>query len=106
MSSDIPAPAPAVERRRRRTPRLIAAMAGVIFGGWCAWSWWHRGRESTDDAQVEGRIISVASRVSGQVAKVLVIDNQIVAPGDLLVELDAEEYQAKLDAAKADVAAA
>src|SRR5262245_36281511 len=45
---------------------------------------------STDDAYVNGHVTFVASRVTGQVARVLVDDNYRVRKGDLLVELDKE----------------
>ena len=68
---------------------------------------------STDDAYVNGHVTYVAPRVSGQVAKVFVEDNNVVRKGDLLVELDSEPYQVQLniaqaavDAAKADLVAA
>lgn len=64
------------------------------------------GRESTDDAQVEGRVINVSPRVQGQVAKVLVADNQIVEEGDPIVQLDPTDFQVRVDAAKADLSAA
>jgi membrane fusion protein (multidrug efflux system) len=64
------------------------------------------GRESTDDAYVEGRVVSVAARTGGQVTKVLVADNQQVNAGDPLVELDSVELEARLAAANADLAAA
>ncbi len=64
--------------------------------------------KSTDDAFVEGHIISVAPRVSGPVTKLLIEDNQEVKKGDLLLEIDPNDYevklkqtQAKLDEAKA-----
>ena len=44
--------------------------------------------ESTDDAFIAGHIISVAPRISGQVAAVYVVDNQLVRSNDLLVEID------------------
>ena len=44
--------------------------------------------ESTDDAFIAGHIVSVAPRVSGQVAAVYVVDNQMVRSNDLLVEID------------------
>jgi len=44
--------------------------------------------ESTDDAFIAGHIISVAPRISGQVAAVYVVDNQMVRSNDLLVEID------------------
>ncbi len=64
------------------------------------------GRESTDDAQLEGRVANVSPRVYGQVAKVLVQDNQLVKAGDVLVELDRKDLDAKLELAKADVLSA
>lgn len=64
------------------------------------------GKESTDDAQVEGHVASVAPRVAGQVARVLVQDNQAVKAGDVLLELDDRDQQARLAAARADLAAA
>jgi len=68
---------------------------------------------STDDAFVNGHVTFVAARVRGQVARVLVDDNNRVRRGDLLVELDKEPYQtavavkrAAVDTAKADLQAA
>jgi membrane fusion protein, multidrug efflux system len=65
---------------------------------------------STDDAFVNGHVTFVAARVSGQVSRVLVDDNNRVQKGDLLVELDKEPYriavaekQAAVDVAKADL---
>jgi membrane fusion protein, multidrug efflux system len=57
--------------------------------------------ESTDDAFIDGSIISVSPRVAGHVARVWVTDNQKVKAGDLLVELDPRDFQARLDAARA-----
>ena len=92
--------------RRKRTPFLIAGLsaAAVLVSG--AWYLLHLGRESTDDAQVEGRVTSVSPRVAGQVLRVRVEDNQVVDAGEVLVELDPADYAAKLDAARADLAAA
>ncbi len=64
------------------------------------------GTETTDDAQIEGHLVNVASRVGGQVSKVLVKDNQLVEEGDVIVELDDADYQAKLLGARADLASA
>jgi membrane fusion protein (multidrug efflux system) len=68
---------------------------------------------STDDAYVNGHVTFVAPRVAGQVAHVLVDDNNRVRKGDLLVELDKEPYQvqvgiaqAALDAAQTDLISA
>jgi membrane fusion protein (multidrug efflux system) len=62
--------------------------------------------ESTDDAEVDGHLNAVSSRINGTVTKVYVEDNQSVAAGQLLVELDPRDYQTALDQAKASYAAA
>ena len=61
---------------------------------------------STDDAYVNGHVTYVAPRVPGQVARVLVSDNNRVRRGDLLVQLDREPYQVQLDIKKAAVVGA
>ena len=61
---------------------------------------------STDDAYVNGHVTLVAPRVPGQVARVLVSDNNRVKKGDLLVQLDREPYQVQLDIKKAAVVGA
>ncbi len=63
-------------------------------------------RESTDDAQVDGHITPVASKIYGRVAKVLVDDNEPVKVGQVLVRIDPADYQAALDQAKAALARA
>ena len=49
-------------------------------------------QESTDDAFIEGHVVSVAPRVAGQVLTVHVLDNQMVRSNDLLVEIDPANY--------------
>jgi membrane fusion protein (multidrug efflux system) len=61
---------------------------------------------STDDAYVNGHVTFVAPRVPGYVVRVLVDDNNRVHKGDLLVELDKEPYQVKVDIAQAAVGVA
>jgi membrane fusion protein (multidrug efflux system) len=69
---------------------------------------WRRlaGRESTDDAQIDGHINPVASRVGGTVLEVLVDDNQEVKAGTLLVRIDPRDYEIALERATAELAAA
>lgn len=52
--------------------------------------------KSTDDAFVEGHIITVAPRVSGPVIELYIDDNQEVKKGDLLLKIDPEDYEVKL----------
>jgi membrane fusion protein, multidrug efflux system len=58
--------------------------------------------ESTDDAEVDGHINSISTRISGHVLKLNVLDNQYVQAGTVLVEIDPADYQVAYDRAKAD----
>ncbi len=111
---EVPAPAPETPAaaparpgfRQRRSTQVFAGLLGLaVVGALGAWVLGH-GKESTDDAQVEGRVVSISPRVSGQVEKVLVIDNQSVKQGDLLVQLDTRDLDAKLASARADLESA
>jgi membrane fusion protein (multidrug efflux system) len=53
--------------------------------------------ESTDNAFVDGHIVSISPKVSGQISNVLVEDNQDVKKGDLLVTIDPNDYQARVN---------
>ena len=61
---------------------------------------------STDDAYVSGHVTFVAPRVAGQVARVVVDDNNRVRKGDLLVQLDPEPFRVQVDIARAAVSVA
>ena len=70
-------------------------------------------QEATDDAQVEADVVPIAARVSGQIAKRLVEDNQRVKKGDPLVQIDDADFaargkqaEAELDTTRAQAAAA
>jgi membrane fusion protein (multidrug efflux system) len=83
---------------------------GLILGGFVLvavclglFLYFHN-RESTDDAQVDGHITPVASKIYGRVAKVPVDDNQAVKAGQVLVQIDPADYQAAVDQAKAALA--
>jgi membrane fusion protein (multidrug efflux system) len=60
----------------------------------------------TDNAFIEARIVSVSSKVSGTVTRVLVNDNQPVKQGDLLLEIDPRDYQVRIAKAAAGVGVA
>jgi len=62
--------------------------------------------ESTDDAFIEGDVTPIAPQVAGRVLRLLVTDNQSVNQGDVLLEIDPSDYQAKLDQERANLAAA
>jgi len=58
--------------------------------------------EDTDDAQVDGNVISISPRITGHVIKLDIVDNQYVQPGTVLVEIDPADYQTAYQQAKAD----
>lgn len=62
--------------------------------------------ESTDDAFIDGHIMSLAPKVAGQVENVLVEDNQAVKAGDLLLELDSRDLAAQAEQKRAALKAA
>lgn len=89
-----------------RVQRLLAAAGALVLAGVIALLLYYHNRESTDDAQVDGHITPLASKVYGRVAQVLVDDNQAVKAGQVLVKIDPRDYQAALDQAKASLALA
>ncbi|MSO56790.1 MAG: HlyD family secretion protein [Acidobacteria bacterium] len=80
----------------------IAALA-IVFIAAAAY-WFYSGRESTDDAQVDGHITQTAARVGGAIRSINVKDNQRVKMGDVLVEIVSDEYQIAVDRAAAELA--
>jgi membrane fusion protein, multidrug efflux system len=90
---------------------VLALAAVLIFG--VPWIRLMLNTVSTDDAYVNGHVTFVAARVSGQIARVLVDDNNRVHKGDLLAQLDKEPFEdavavkrAAVDTAEADLQAA
>ena len=62
---------------------------------------YYSNRVSTDDAQVDGHVVPIASKVYGTVAAVMIKDNEPVKQGQVLVRIDPRDYQARVDQAKA-----
>ncbi|EJC71872.1 multidrug resistance efflux pump [Rhizobium leguminosarum bv. trifolii WSM2012] len=100
---------PAVRKRRGRG-LLLGATAVVLIaaGAYYGHDYWTAGRFhiSTDDAYVKADNTTVAPKVSGYLAEVLVSDNQLVKAGQPLARIDDRDFKAALDQASADVAAA
>ena len=89
----------------RERVRGILTVAGIVLAIAAVGAWWHyRGRETTDNAQIDGHITPVASRVGGTVLEVKVSDNQPVAAGAVLVQVDPRDYEVALARAQADLA--
>ncbi|PYR38446.1 MAG: HlyD family secretion protein [Acidobacteria bacterium] len=77
---------------------LVLGTAGAYF--------YFSGRVSTDDAQVDAHIAPVAAKVGGNIAEILVADNQVVKAGQVLLRIDPRDYKAHLDQVCAQLAAA
>ncbi len=79
---------------------VVAAIAGGVY-----WYLQSQGFESTDDAQIEGHLDSISSRISGTVTYInpKVENNQMVDAGMLLMELDPRDFEAELEQAKANL---
>ncbi len=114
MADPTPTPAPeknepaeteieAPKSRRRGIVVAVVLVVALIGLG----VWWHSTfSEDTDDAQVDGHIIQVSSRISGQILKVDVEENQLVKAGDPIAELDPSDYQVAVENAEAALASA
>jgi membrane fusion protein (multidrug efflux system) len=92
--------------RRRRWRRWllwgILLLIVVAIAIWGVRKWiYSRHHESTDDAQVSGRLVPVLTRVAGSVAAVYVQDNDHVRGGQLLVQLEEPELRHALEQAEA-----
>jgi membrane fusion protein (multidrug efflux system) len=102
-----PAEATTPNKKRRSLSRWIALAACAVIATVALTAWWLQMRrfESTDDAQIEGHLHSVSSRISGTVGYInpKIENNQYVEAGTLLLELDPNDYQAALDHARADL---
>lgn len=82
---------------------MIVIVAVLVIGGYVLWKEFSK-FESTDDAQIDGPIHSISSRIAGHVVRVMVNNEQPVKAGDLLVELDLKDYEVAVAKARADLA--
>ena len=98
-------PPPARKQRRNIFIGVIVALA-LLGGAMVYYHYFLAPYVSTDDAFIDGFVTLISPRVPGQVAKLLVTDNQQVKEGDVLLELDPRDYETSLHLAQADLTAA
>lgn len=101
------APPPRKSRRRSllRYPLMAALPLALLAAG--GWYWISGGRwASTENAYVQQNKVLVAPEVEGRIAEVLVNQNQIVKPGDVLFRIDDASYRIALQKADGAVALA
>jgi membrane fusion protein, multidrug efflux system len=88
---------------------VAGVIVGLVMAVLAAWGIMHviagMAYVTTDDAYVDGRVHPIASKVPGMVQKVHVADNQLVKKGDVLIDIDSADYQAKVKEAEAMLAA-
>ena len=103
-----PGPVPPPQKKKRKRKLLVIGVVGLVVLVAVVIYYIHfiAPYESTDDAFIDGYVTLVSSRVPGQVAQLLVTDNQEVKAGDVLVEIDPRDYETSLAQANADLAAA
>lgn len=95
-------------RTAKRAALALALLAGTAAAGHFGFEYWTTGRYlvSTDDAYVKADYTTIAPKVSGYVAEVLVGDNATVKAGQILARIDDRDFRTALDQARAEVEAA
>src|ERR1700719_2134373 len=110
-STDSAKPSPSWPQRLKKwlVPAIILLMAaGIVFlitGNWNTWAS-DRAAQETDDAYVRADLTPLSTKVAGLVAAVAVSDYQAVKSGDLLVQLQDDDFRAQVQQAVAAVTAA
>ena len=94
--------APPKDNSRKKLIGIVVVLLLVI--GAALFYWRSTYSEDTDDAQVDGNLYQVSSRVSGQVIHVDVEEEQFVHAGDPIAEIDPKDYQVALEQAEANLA--
>jgi len=94
-----------IRRRRPKWGPAVAVLVVIVLavGGYFLYKHFSA-YESTDDAQVDGHVIAISTRITGHVVDVLAEDEQYVKAGDVLVRIDPKDYEVALAKASADVA--
>ena len=93
-------------RRARKLGRILVPLSIVAVLGVAGYYVWRHFNtyETTDDAQVDGHVNAISTRISGNVVEVLATDEKYVKAGDVLVRIDPKDYEAALAKAEADLA--
>jgi membrane fusion protein, multidrug efflux system len=96
---------PWVDRLQRRRRMVLVVAALIIVAIVAVVVYWLNttGYESTDDAFIDARTVSISAQVGAAIVEVPVTDNQLVEPGAVLVRLDDRDYKAQVDQAMAQV---
>jgi membrane fusion protein, multidrug efflux system len=96
--------APEAPKKSRRGLVILVLLILAVAGG--AFYWHSTFSEDTDDAQINGHLIQISSRINGTVVKINVDENQYVQKGTVIAELDPADYQVAVENAEASLASA
>ena len=93
--------------RRRRRP-LVSAIGILVIAAMAGAGYYYyqstRGLESTDDAYIDGRAITIAPQVAGVVVSLDVSDNEFVHKGQPLIHIDRRQYDIDRESAEGALA--
>jgi membrane fusion protein, multidrug efflux system len=93
----------ATEKHRKKMAVLLLAVVLVLIGGgYFAWRAFQY--EDTDDAQIDGHIMPLSARITGQIQEVKVVEGQLVHAGDVLVTIDQRDYKIAVAQTQANLA--
>ena len=97
-----------MSKRAIVVPLIVLLVAGLLFfvinGRWTSW-FGGRAEQETEDAYVQADMTPLSTRISGTVRQMKVEDFDSVKAGQVLVEIDAADYRAIVEEAKAALAA-
>ena len=81
----------------------LIVLVGLAIGGYFLLAYLNS-YESTDDAQIDGHLNMIGTRIAGTITSVLVQENQQVQKGQVLAEIDPSDYQVALQRVEANLA--
>jgi membrane fusion protein (multidrug efflux system) len=107
-AAEAPLQIPPPKHSRRRRTKLICIAVVILFAVVASVRYYLYAiaYESTDDAFIEAHVVAVSPKIASYVGRVHLDDNAHVKRGDLLIELDPRDFEARLAQARANLAAA
>ena len=105
LNPNVAEPAPPKSSKRKHALLIVAAIVVVALSAWLLWyllvGRWH---QDTDDAYVQGNMVSITPQTSGTVVAINAEDGMKVVAGQVLVQLDPNDAQVAFDQARANLA--